>query len=152
MGGVGLSDIGHDRVNDFDVCGGKWQFGQFRDGDPANFITGEGLRFAGKMGAVVDLKRHFKVTIGMIDRDQMLANFDLDRQLFKNLTLNAGFRRFARFDFAAGKFPQPAEQPLRRTPIDQDPIAAIVPNDGHADVFMGNRGFRFAHGNIGRKT
>ncbi len=47
-----------------------------------------------------------------------------DSQLFANLALQAGRQFLTRLELAAGEFPQPAQQPLRRALGDQDLLIA----------------------------
>jgi hypothetical protein len=56
---------------------------------------------------------------------------DFDPGLFAALAHGSLFGRFAGFDLSAGKFPQPGQGNVRRTPANQKAIFALNHSDGN---------------------
>ena len=52
------------------------------------------------------------VAVGVLERDQLPDHLHLDRQLLPQLTGDGGLDRLARLLLAAGKLPQPPQQPI----------------------------------------
>jgi len=103
------------RRHDLLICNRQRKGRQLVKPNPAPILAADGLRRPGHMARMKGVQRDAEVGVGVLDRREEIAYFDIDRQFLVDLAAQAcGQIDVAGFQLAARKFPQPTQHPVGR--------------------------------------
>jgi hypothetical protein len=117
-----------------EFCVGGWEFEitELIATNPAEVLNMDWFGFAGKQLAVEEAEADGFFRIGVSEVFDKFADANFDPEFFANFADEAGFERFAGFDFAAWKFPE-IGQVIVGTAL-RDEEFAFVKNQRGGDV------------------